>query len=286
MTEDWIDQNISELIGDVTNIWVYPVKGFHGQRVDEVEIGDHGRLAVPVQEDPLHDRELVLTKGEERSSEKYDSTKWPDLKQIETSYNFQDSTVMMKDRCGELPTTIFDLEPRNRELENWVSEKLGQDVYINENSGIEDQLYVPGPSIVGGNTLEEMASWFGGESPERMAFRLRPNIVVGEVPAFWDDLLYPDTEIDEPVSIEVGDATLRGEQPCERCNIPTMDPYTGKEEREFARVYMQNREENYPEFTDTPVDPSYTGMALTTVAENQIGNEIREGDDVKIISRV
>lgn len=160
--------------GEVADIWVYPVKGFHGQRVNEVEIEDHGRLAVPVQGNPVHDRELVLTKDEDRSSEKYDSTKWPELKQIGTKYDLQDSTVTLQDRRGELSTTTFDLEPRNRDLEDWVSEKLGQDVYVNENSGIEDQLYVPGPSVVGEATLEEMASWFEGENAETMALRLRP----------------------------------------------------------------------------------------------------------------
>lgn len=61
-----------------------------------------------------------------------------------------------------------------------------------------------------------------------------------------------------------------------------MDPYTGDEDREFTAIYMQNREDTYPEFTENPLDTPYTGMALTTVAESQIGSEIRQGDTVRI----
>jgi len=59
--------------------------------------------------------------------------------------------------------------------------------------GLPDDRAAPGPTVVSRATLETVASWFDEiADATEMRRRLRPNLVLDDCPAFWEDRLFAD----------------------------------------------------------------------------------------------
>ncbi|MCZ0905307.1 MOSC domain-containing protein, partial [Microcoleus sp. HI-ES] len=69
-------------------------------------------------------------------------------------------------------------------------------------TGFPDNLAAPGPSIISTETIAEVASWFPRVCVNEMRQRLRANIEIGDVPAFWEDQLF--SQSDEIVRFKIG----------------------------------------------------------------------------------
>jgi len=135
-----------------------------------------------------------------------------------------------------------------------------------------------GPSVVSTATLEAVASWFEEMTVEDARRRLRANVEISGVPAFWEDRFVGE---DAP-GFEVGVVPLEGVTPCGRCVVPQRDPDTGEPIEEFQKRFVTRRRETFPEWADTDAfDHFYSLMVITRVPESDRNRSIAVGDPVE-----
>jgi uncharacterized protein YcbX len=169
-------------------------------------------------------------------------------------------------------------------LEAWVGEYLGYavDLVREPDGGLPDDRAARGPTVVARATLETVAGWFDAVADAtEMRRRLRPNVVLDDCPAFWEDRLFADRG--EAVRFAAGDAELLGVNPCQRCAVPSRDPDTGAEIDGFRERFITNRRATLPDWTESDrFDHDFRLMVNTVVPEAQWGSTLAVGDEVTI----
>ncbi|MFO8114023.1 MAG: MOSC N-terminal beta barrel domain-containing protein [Halorubrum sp.] len=178
----------------------------------------------------------------------------------------------------------FALPEEGDAVEAWVGEYLGYavDLVREPDGGLPDDRAAPGPTVVSRATLETVAGWFDAVADAtEMRRRLRPNVVLDDCPAFWEDRLFADRG--EAVRVTVGDAELLGVNPCQRCVVPSRDPDTGDEIEGFREIFLRNRRATLPTWTESDrFDHDFRLMVNTVVPEAQWGSTLAVGDRVTI----
>ena len=184
----------------------------------------------------------------------------------------------------------FELPSERDAVEAWVGEYLGYavDLVREPDGGLPDDRELPGPTVVSRATLETFASWFDGVADATEARRrLRPNVVLADVPAFFEDRLY--TDHGSRVRFIVGGAgdddgvAFLGVNPCQRCVVPGRDPDTGVETPNFRETFLTKRRETRPPWLDSDrFDHDFRLMVNTVVPRESWGRSIAVGDAVKI----
>ena len=149
----------------------------------------------------------------------------------------------------EQDATRFDLDAVNdasAPIADWLPEWFGYPVTLDRNreGGFPYDTTASGPTIISEATIETVANWFDDIDPEGMRRRLRPNIVLGSVPAFWEDHLFADRN--SRVRFAIGDAEFLGVNPCQRCVVPSRDPDTGDEIEDFNKTFIEHRRATMP----------------------------------------
>lgn len=263
----------------VENVWVYPVKGLDAMEVETVRINDAGTLE--------GDREYALLDPEEDSviEDRVDSVgKTFNGKEIdhthEVTSEFDPEThqlTLTRDATGERHR--FDLTEERDEASQWFSEFVGQPVELRhrEPPSFIDRPKL-GPSVISTGTLEEVASWFDEMTVEGARIRLRPNVEVGGVPAFWEDRFLGD----DPSGFTVDGTRFEGAEACARCVVPSRDPETGEPIEDFQQRFAERREETLPEWADRDAfEHFFTVMLITKVPEANYGETIGVGDEIE-----
>jgi uncharacterized protein YcbX len=164
-------------------------------------------------------------------------------------------------------------------LETWLGRHFEQPIRVQRDfaGGFPDDAQAPGPTVVASETLDEVASWFPGLTPNGMRDRLRANIEIGGVPAFWEDGLY--AVAGEVVAFRVGAALLEGTNPCARCVVPSRDPLTGRPWAQFAKIVSERRAATLPSWAErSRFDHFYRLAVNTRAAAGQTGQLIAAGD--------
>ncbi|QWC18404.1 MOSC N-terminal beta barrel domain-containing protein [Halorubrum sp. 2020YC2] len=176
----------------------------------------------------------------------------------------------------------FALPDEGDALADWAGEYLGYDVDLVRDpaGGFPDDRAAHGPTVVSRATLEAVASWFDSVADAtEMRRRLRPNVVLGDCPAFFEDRLFADHG--EGVRVAVGETELIGVNPCQRCVVPSRDPDTGAEIEGFRETFVRKRRETLPEWTDGDrFDHDFRLMVNTVVEERAWGDALAAGDAV------
>lgn len=82
----------------------------------------------------------------------------------------------------------FHLHQERAGLEEWLGRYFGFPVYLRHdtNTGFPDDPYWKGPTVVGGQTLNEVASWFPGLTVDDVRWRFRANLEIGNAAPFWE----------------------------------------------------------------------------------------------------
>lgn len=183
---------------------------------------------------------------------------------------------------GESATRRFDLDRDRAALHDFLADYFGIPVSLERRDGTNmTDSSDPGPTVVSAATLREAASWFPGIDAGGMKLRLRPNLVVEGVPAFWEDRLVAGGGGD--CRLRVGDVTLEGRAPVPRCVVPSRDPHTGEEYEGFRETFVRNREATFPDWADRAAfDHFFCLMVATHVPDAARGRTIRGGDAVWI----
>ena len=178
----------------------------------------------------------------------------------------------------------FALPDEGDALAEWVGEYLGYavDLVRDPAGGFPDDRAAHGPTIVSRATLEAVASWFDEVADAtEMRRRLRPNVILDDCPAFFEDRLFADHG--EGVRVAVGDTELIGVNPCQRCVVPSRNPDTGDEIADFRETFVRKRRETLPAWTDGDrFDHDFRLMVNTVVEERAWGDAVAVGDAVTV----
>jgi hypothetical protein len=270
----------------LARITVYPVKSLDGLDRERASFVAGGGLELD-RAYALVDADGAYVNGKrERAVHRLRSRFDPETRTLELATADADSPT----RAFDLPDdggddTTTDTADGADPLTAWLSEYFGYPVSLRHDAagGFPDDTTASGPTVISTATVEAVASWFPDISVTEMRRRLRANLEIDGVPAFWEDHLFADR--DHVVPFTVGDVTLEGVNPCQRCVVPSRDPDTGAETEGFRRRFVRRREETLPAWSGGDwFDHSFRLMVNTRPpADSAVaGREIRVGDRITV----
>jgi len=253
---------------------IYPVKGLDGIGVEAAAVRSGGTLA--------GDREYALVDDD---GDPLNGKRTPAVHDLDSRFDPDSGTLTLVTPSGE--TVRFALPDERERASAWFSDFFDDETtadggFTLERSGERGFVDRPemGPSVVSTATLEAVASWFDGLTVEGVRRRLRANVEVSGVPAFWEDRFVGDGA----PAFEAGGVRFEGIKPCGRCVVPSRDPDTGEALPDFRRRFIEKRRETFPEFADADAfDHHFAVMILSRVPEAASRPTLRVGDPVEVV---
>lgn len=251
----------------IVDLFVYPVKSLDATHVESAGLRASGALD--------GDRQYAIVDGErdyvngkrEPAVHRLDSAFDPDTRAL---------TISAPDRDAE----TFSLDAERGSLNAWLSEYFDYPVsVIRDPTGMPDDTDAAGPTVISRETINAVAGWFDGIGPTEMRRRLRPNVVIEAGEPFWEDRLYADR--DSVVPFRMGEATLAGVNPCQRCVVPTRDPDTGAETEGFRERFVKRRKATLPGWVDRDWYDHYFRVMVNTRVDSE--GSLRVGDEVSVL---
>lgn len=255
----------------LAHIFIYPIKSLDRMPLERGTILNSGAIA--------HDREWALC---DRHDKFINGKNNAHVHQIRSSLDEDFNRLSLQIQNTERKA-VFHLKQDKSALESWLSDYFSFPVQLKQNTqtGYPDDTYASGPTIISTATIKTVASWFPNISVEEMRLRLRANIEIDGVPAFWEDRLF-DRQ-DNSVQFQIGDVLLAGINPCQRCIVPTRDSQTGKGNPKFTKIFIAKRQETLPNWTNRDHFNHFYRLSVNTkVPPSEAGKIIRVGDEVKI----
>jgi len=274
----WTDNPLWHRQRPSTRLTVYPIKSLDGHSVAQVELVTNGGLA--------GDREYALF---DSGSDYVNGKRETQVHPLSASYDTESASVeSVTLSAPETASHTFGLSSKvdtagPTALTDWLTDYFGYTVTLQRNreGGFPDDTEASGPTIISTATIETVASWFDGISPNEMRRRLRANIEIGGVDAFWEDRLFADRS--HQVEFTIGDVSVFGVNPCQRCVVPTRDPDTGAVYDGFQETFIKQRRATMPEWSGGDwFDHDFRLMVNTDVPESSWGKRIAVGDTVEI----
>jgi uncharacterized protein YcbX len=253
----------------LSRILIYPVKSLDGQEVQQAELLPGGAL--------VNDRRFALTN---RQGDFINGKTTPALHRLRSHFD-PDAGRLTLDFDGAGQPRSFDTLADRTELATWLSEYLKQPVTIIENTdgGFPDDTESPGPTLVSTGTLSAIAGWFGLTVAETRA-RFRANLEIEASEPFWEDRLVAAGL--GVVRFTIGEVELLGTNPCQRCPVPTRNPYTGEPIEKFARSFAVHREESLPNWAPRDRFNHFYRLAVNTRCAQVRAGTLKVGDEITI----
>lgn len=253
----------------IEKLRVYPIKSLDGISLDSIDVRSNGTLA--------RDREFALfdADGEILNAKRDDR-----LHAISADYD-PDTGEVTVDAPSAKPAR-FDPTCEPTAAESWFERVLDEEVTLRRDTerGLPDRPEL-GLSIVSTETVRTVASWFDELTVEETRRRLRTNVEVSGVPAFWEDRLVGE---DAP-GFEVEGLRFEGAIPCGRCVVPERDPDTGEPLPEFREQFVQKRRETFPEWADEDAFDHWFALTTITSRSGSAGGALRVGASVELVEK-
>jgi hypothetical protein len=266
----------------LARITVYPVKSLGG--LDRDRVGFSGSALEHDREYALVDDDGQYVNGKrERAVHSLESTFDPERRTLRlVAPDRSERSFTLPGETNEDVTATDSPDT----LTEWLSEYFGYPVALRRDAagGFPDDTDAPGPTVVSTATVREVASWFPSIPPGEMRRRLRANLEIGGVPAFWEDCLFADR--DHVVAFSIGDVTFEGVNPCQRCVVPTRDPDTGEKTPGFRERFVERRQESMPPWSGGDWFDHYFRLMVNTRLDADPGDrELVVGDPVRVRDR-
>lgn len=158
----------------------------------------------------------------------------------------------------------FELGGHPSALEGWLSDYFEQPVKLQENSvmGFPDDTDSPGPTVISTASLAAVASWYAQLSLAEVRRRFRTNLEIDGVPAFWEDRLF--AAAGQTVPFKLGEVSLLGINPCQRCIVPSRDSQTGAADSGFQRRFVEQRSRSLPSWAERSRFNHFFRLAVNT----------------------
>ena len=124
-----------------------------------------------------------------------------------------------------------------------------------------------------------MQSWYTSSqiSLEQIRRRFRTNLEIADTEPFWEDHLF--AKAGETVPFKIGDVQFLGTNPCQRCPVPTRDPFTGQVYPEFQKIFIRQREATLPANIERSRFNHFYRLALNTRIPLTEASKILKIDD-------
>jgi hypothetical protein len=289
-------------MAELARLTVYPFKSLDGRRVEASRIVESGALAGDREFAAFDaDGEYVNGKRERAIHRVRAEWGWPGRRDGEAETRLNDDegedenenendgtpAVTLVAPNAEPATVALGTGSGRRAAASYLASFLGYEVEVRRDAtgGFPDDRTLSGPTVISTATIREVASWFDGIDESGMRRRLRPNVEVDGVPAFWEDRLFAGPG--EGVAFEVGDLRLIGVNPCQRCVVPARDPDTGEEYPGFRERFVERRRETVPPWTDGErFDHAFRLMLNTVVPPEEVGTRVAVGDEVRVVGTI
>lgn len=257
----------------IAGISIFPIKSLDGVSVTEATVLESGALK--------HDREFAIVdqKGNFVNGKRNAKVH---LLRSHFESDFKILTLQIQETEQKF---VFHLDKERTALETWLGDYFGFPVKLEQNSitGFPDDTNASGPTIISTATLETVASWFPGVSVDDMRSRIRANLEIGGVPAFWEDQLFAQTG--SSVRFQIGEVIFEGINPCQRCVVLTRDAITAQAYPNFQKIFVTQRKETLPDWVESSRFNHFFRLSVNTkVPAGEAGKVLRQGDKVKILA--
>ncbi|MCF2206208.1 MOSC domain-containing protein [Halobacterium salinarum] len=254
----------------IAGLYVYPIKGLDSEHRSTATLRTHGQLH--------HDRTFTLVDSDTGSI--VTAKRRPALHAFRTDYEPETGTLTVTDPDGQRASFSLGDDEGLSAAGDWFDSRLAVSVSMRSDpTGFVDRADM-GPAVVSTATLEAIADWFDSMTVAGARRRLRANIEIEGVPAFWEDRFVGDGA----PAFEVGGVRFEGVTPCNRCVVPSRDPDTGEPLPEFRKTFCANRERTFPEWADGDAfDHEYAAMILARAPDISGGETLAVGDGVAVL---
>lgn len=238
----------------LSKILIFPIKSLDAIALNEVEITTGGALK--------GDREFAMF---DRNGKYINAKCHPKIHLLRTSYELSDRQVNLQIQ-NQKEVFTFHLDRERELLINWLSEFFDQPVALRQNvhNGFPDDPDAWGATVIAESTLRTVQSWY--ENPklslDQIRYRFRTNLEITDTDPFWEDHLFAKSG--ETVSFKIGDVSFLGTNPCQRCPVPTRDPFTGEIYSEFQKIFIRQREATFPPSVERSRFDHFYRLALNT----------------------
>ncbi|MHC5599684.1 MAG: MOSC domain-containing protein [Nostoc sp.] len=256
----------------LAKILLYPVKSLDGVEVENARVLASGALQ--------HDREFAIF---DEQGKFVNGKRHPKIHLLRAQFALLNRTISLQ-IPGCKSQQIFHLEDEQQALEATLSNFFEFAVTLRQNSlmGFPDDTRSLGPTVISTATLAEVASWFPGLSVDEMRRRMRANVEIGGVPAFWEDQLF--SEQGDLVSFQVGDVQFFGVNPCQRCIVPTRDSSLGEAYPNFQKIFVTQREATLPTWVgSSPFNHFYRLSVNTQLPPSSAEKVLQLGNEIDIL---
>ena len=213
----------------------------------------------------------------------FNGKRTPLIHQIRSHYDPL-SRVLKLGRAGRMRVRTFQIDDDRAALDAWLSEFFNEPASFVHNGevGFPDDLDCAGPTLISTPTLSEVASWFPPLAAQQLRARLRVNLEISAPVPFWEERLY--TVKGATVRFELGDVTIEGNNPCQRCAVPPRDPHSGEDYPRFAQIFAQRRKATLPPWAEASRFNHYYRLSINTIiAPIEEGKMLRVGDELRLV---
>jgi len=257
----------------VASIHIYPVKSLDGIAVSQATILASGALE--------GDRSFAIC---DAAGEFVNTKHNSGVRFLRLSFDIKKRIAGLKIQ-GTEQEIFFHVDRERLGIESWLSNYFGFPVKLIENllTGFPDNLAAPGPSIISTETIAEVASWFPRVCVNEMRQRLRANIEIGDVPAFWEDQLF--SQSDEIVRFKIGTVIFEAINPGQPCILSTRNYGAKAGDLNFKNILTAKQKEIMPDLVKKGHLNHFSRLIVNTRLAPQAAEKILHiGDEVHIIS--
>lgn len=250
----------------LAHLLIYPIKSLDAISVTQARILPGGALE--------HDREFCIV---DQSGKVVNGKRTAAVHQVRSQFDLKARIVTLSIQ-HDRPVS-FHLDHSRSGIEGWLSDYFGFAVFLKQDlhTGFPDDPDSPGPTIVSTASLERAADWFPTVTVEGMRSRLRTNLELDDVPAFWEEQLY--SADGTPVRFQLGDVEMQGINPCQRCIVPTRDAISGEPYPQFQKIFNLQRKAELPDWAAENRFNHYYRMAVNTrIQPTESGKTLKIGD--------
>ena len=250
-------------------ILIFPIKSLDPIALSEVEITSGGALK--------GDREFAIV---DKNGKYVNAKRNPKIHLIRASYKLSDRLINLQVQDHNDVFT-FHLDRDRNSLTSWLSEFFGQSLELHQNviNGFPDDPEAWGATVIAESTLATVQRWYENSklSFEQIRRRFRTNLEIADTEAFWEDSLFAKSG--EIVPFKIGDVQFFGTNPCQRCPVPTRDPFTSEVYPDFQKIFSQQRKATLPSNVERSRFNHFYRLALNTrIPLTESGKVLKLGD--------
>jgi len=254
----------------LANIRLHPIKALDPVSVGEARIGPNGGLAL--------DRVWALYSADGRW---VNGKRTAAMHLIRAAYapDIASVTLTVPGDRRDIPAMTFAFPGDDEGAAEWFSMYFEQTIQVRYTpDGFPDDGLATGPTIVSTASLEAVREWFPGMRLDEARRRFRTTLEIENVPAFWEDRLFAESET-SVVRFKIGEVAFEGSNPCARCPVPSRDSITGATNDGFQKRFTELRRAQLPAWAPVErFDHFYRLATNTRVPSTEQGKFLRLGD--------